>query len=179
MLQFDDRLLKRLRLLVVGSSSDERELLKFLFQECGAEVLPVPSATEAIAALDKFQLDILISELFIPYEDGYSLIRKIRSRSSKDSLIPALAFTCAASSQYRLEALSAGFDRYLSKPADINILVATVISLSHKYSVMPSEKNYKAKDENKVCTFMCTPCSHPILENGGLSTASLFVKELA
>ena len=152
MWQFDNRLLKSLRLLVVGSSSDERDLLKFLFQECGAEVLAVSLATEAIAALDKFQPDILISELFIPREDGYSLIRRIRSRSSKDNLIPALAFTCAASSQDRLEALLAGFDRYLSKPADINIIVATVKSLSHKYSVMPSEKNFKAKDENKVYT---------------------------
>ena len=179
MLQFNNRLLKSLRLLVVGSSSDERDLLKFLFQECGAEVLAVPSATEAIAALEQFQPDILISELVIPGEDGYSLIRRIRSRSSKDNLIPALAFTCAASSQARLEALLAGFDRYLSKPADINIIVATVKSLSHKYSVMPSEKNFKAKNENKVCTFMCTPCSHATLESDGLSTASLFVKELA
>ncbi|MGF1479889.1 MAG: response regulator [Cyanophyceae cyanobacterium] len=123
-------LLANLALLIVDNSSDERELLSMLFQEYGAQTIAVYSASEALAVLEWSRPDVIISELVLKPEDGYSLIADIRSRSTSISRIPILSFTTAAKESDRAAALSAGFDAHLPKPTDIDTIVATVAHLA-------------------------------------------------
>ena len=71
--------LKGLRILVVDDEPGSRELLLTLLSHCGAEVVSGSSATEALAELTRFKPDVLISDIEMPEEDGYVLVRKLRS----------------------------------------------------------------------------------------------------
>ncbi|HBB35541.1 MAG TPA: response regulator [Cyanobacteria bacterium UBA8803] len=122
-----------LRLLVVDDNADSRELLKILFEQEGAEVMAVPSVSEALAILACCKPDILLCDILMPGEDGYSLIRKVRSLElERGRQIPAIAVTAAASSQDRQLALSAGFHRHISKPVNFDDLVTAVACLCER-----------------------------------------------
>ncbi|WP_017319284.1 response regulator [Mastigocladopsis repens] len=120
-----------LRLLVVDDDADARELLTCLFSWEGAEIITATSAVEALDALAGFQPDILISDIRLPDEDGYSLLLKVRNLDvSQGGKIPAIALTADAGEEYRIRALSAGFDRYIAKPIDLDELSSVVKSLA-------------------------------------------------
>ncbi|MGQ4648306.1 response regulator [Lyngbya aestuarii] len=124
---------KGLRLLIVDDNSDSRELLTLLFEEEGAEVIAVKSASEAIEVLEHIQPDILLSDILMPGEDGYSLIRKVRKRElERGGEIPAIAVTVAARTEDRARALSAGFHSHISKPLNLECLLATVAMLCQR-----------------------------------------------
>jgi len=124
---------KGLRLLVVDDNSDSRELLTLLFEEEGAEVIAVKSASEAIEVLELTQPDILLSDILMPGEDGYSLIRKVRKRErERGGQLPAIAITVAARKEDRARALSAGFHSHISKPLNLECLVAMVAMLCQR-----------------------------------------------
>jgi len=81
--------------------------------------------------LDVWRPDVLISDIAMPDEDGYVLIKKIRARSARQSGdIPAAALTAYAKTEDRVSILAAGFQMYLSKPADPSELIAVVASLA-------------------------------------------------
>ena len=125
--------LRGLRVLVVEDEPDGRRLLATILGRCHAEVLTVASAAEALDALERLSLDVLISDIEMPGEDGYSLIRKVRAK--KDSLyrrIPAAALTAHAAVADRMRALSAGFDIHLPKPVEPAELVAVIASLASR-----------------------------------------------
>lgn len=91
-----------LQILVVDSNFAERELLTVLFELEGARVLAVASAEEALKVLESFQPDLLISELVLASDSGYSLMRQVRSHSSQQiAQIPAIALTSAAREEDR------------------------------------------------------------------------------
>jgi CheY-like chemotaxis protein len=125
--------LRGLRVLVVEDESDGRRLMAAILGRCNAEVLTVGSAAEALNVLDRIQLDVLISDIEMPGEDGYSLIRKLRAKeNSLNGRIPAAALTAHAAVTDRMRALSAGFDIHLPKPVEPAELVAVIASLASR-----------------------------------------------
>jgi signal transduction histidine kinase len=120
-------LLAGVRVLVVEDEADTRDLLVVALQQCGAEVAAYGSVPEALAALDAAVPDVLLSDIGVPGEDGYSLIRKVRARGpGRGGDLPAAALTAYARAEDRLRALEAGYQTHLAKPVDPAELVAAV-----------------------------------------------------
>lgn len=120
-----------LRVLVVDDEADTRELIFEVLKECGSEVILSRSAAEALVALEKYKPDILVSDLGMPDEDGYSLITKIRALpAERGGLIPAAALTAYARSEDRMRVLRSGFQFHLPKPVDSAELVTVIASLA-------------------------------------------------
>ncbi|MCC5660202.1 response regulator [Nostoc sp. XA010] len=119
--------LSGLRVLVVDDEADTRNFLSFMFEEYGAIATAVASVDEALAVIEQAKPDILISDIGMSQQDGYTLIRKLRSlEPEKGGRIPAIALTAYTREEDRLEALSAGFQQHLSKPIDPTKLIAMV-----------------------------------------------------
>jgi PAS domain S-box-containing protein len=120
-----------LRLLIVEDDTDSRVLLKTMLEHCDAEVCAADSVARALGLLEEWKPDLLISDIEMPGEDGYSLIRKIRSRSKAgDRRLPAIALTAHASAEDRVRALTAGFDAHVAKPVELTELVTVIVSLA-------------------------------------------------
>jgi CheY-like chemotaxis protein len=120
-----------LRVLVVDDEEDTRDLIMIMLTRCGAEVLTVATAADALDELERWNPDVLISDIGMPVEDGYSLIRKVRAQeSAQHNRIPAIALTAYASVQDRLRALSAGFQMHVTKPLEPSELIAVVANLA-------------------------------------------------
>jgi two-component system, OmpR family, response regulator len=120
-----------LRILVVDSHRDSCELLAILFSEYAIETTIATCASEAIAAIHQSPPDLLISEIPLPDEDGYSLIKKVQALEAKYNIrIPAIALTTFAYESDRLRVLAAGFCRHLSKPFDPDELIATIACIT-------------------------------------------------
>jgi two-component system CheB/CheR fusion protein len=127
------RPLSGLRLLVVEDEATSREMLTALLEQYGAQVTAAGSAGEAQAALEHAVPDLLVSDIGMPGESGYDLIRHVRSLlPTQGGLVPAIAFTAYSSHQDRLDALDAGFQAHLAKPTDAARLVAMILSLTHR-----------------------------------------------
>jgi len=123
--------LRGLKVLVVDDEADTRELIREVLKECGSEVIMCRSAAEALDALEQHKPDILISDLGMPDEDGYSLISKIRSLpQERGGQIPAAALTAYARAEDRMRVLRSGFQFHLPKPVDSAELVTVVASLA-------------------------------------------------
>ncbi|HEX2223088.1 MAG TPA: response regulator [Thermoanaerobaculia bacterium] len=129
---FDDAsLLGGIHVLVVEDEEDTRELITTALESCGAEVTAADSVTTALEALDRRVPDVLVSDIGMPGEDGYSLIRRVRSRQAdQGSELPAAALTAYARAEDKLRALAAGFNTHLPKPLDPGELVQTVAELA-------------------------------------------------
>lgn len=120
-----------LKVLVVDDEPDTRELIREVLRECGSEVILSRSAAEALVALEQYKPDILISDLGMPEEDGYSLIAKIRALPpERGGQIPAVALTAYARAEDRMRVLRSGFQFHLPKPVDSAELVMVVASLA-------------------------------------------------
>jgi signal transduction histidine kinase/CheY-like chemotaxis protein len=123
--------LQGLKILVVDDEADTRELIREVLKECGSEVITSRSAEEALAALEEHKPDILISDLGMPDEDGYSLISKVRALpEERGGQIPAAALTAYARAEDRMRVLRSGFQFHLPKPIDSAELVTVVASLA-------------------------------------------------
>ena len=123
--------LQGLKVLVVDDEADTRELIREVLKECGSEVITSRSVAEALEALEQHKPDILISDLGMPDEDGYSLISKIRALpSERGGHIPAAALTAYARAEDRMRVLRSGFQFHLPKPVDSAELVTVVASLA-------------------------------------------------
>jgi signal transduction histidine kinase/ActR/RegA family two-component response regulator len=123
--------LDRVRVLLVDDEPTANEATQTLLDSCGAEVRVASSAAQALLMLDVWKPDVLISDIAMPEEDGYVLIKKIRARSAEQSGdLPAAALTAYATTEDRVSILAAGFQMYLSKPADPGELIAVVASLA-------------------------------------------------
>ncbi len=119
------------RVLLVEDDEDSREMLKTMFEQNGMEIAGVNSAAEALEILPTFKPDVLISDIGLPDEDGYELIGKIRQLSpAQGGLTPAIALTGYVSPQDRDRAFQVGYQKHLSKPVDIDELLALVKELA-------------------------------------------------
>ncbi|MEH1903270.1 MAG: response regulator [Nostoc sp.] len=122
---------KGLRLLVVDDDPDTRTLLTFLFELDGAEIVTAASAGEALEIMSSFKPDVLISDIYLPDEDGYSLLLKARNLEAKRGRkIPAIALTASALDEDRKRASLAGYDIYRCKPVDLDELASVVANLA-------------------------------------------------
>jgi signal transduction histidine kinase/ActR/RegA family two-component response regulator len=120
-----------LKVLAVDDEADSRHLLTTVLERCGAEVRTCASAAEALATLEDYAPDILISDIGMPNEDGYDLIEKIRARESAGAdRIPAVALTAYARVEDRLRALTAGYNMHVPKPVEPAELAVVVASLT-------------------------------------------------
>ncbi|HVG09717.1 MAG TPA: response regulator [Thermoanaerobaculia bacterium] len=130
------KILTGLRVLVMDDEADTRDLLVTALEQCGAQVTAVPSVPDALASLDRVLPDVLLSDIGVPGEDGYSLIRKLRLRSAElGGNLPAAAVTAYARSEDRIRALAAGFQAHLAKPIDPAELVATIAALAGRQAI--------------------------------------------
>ncbi len=120
------------RVLVVDDEADNREMVKAVLEVCGAEVATAASAGEALALLGRVPFDVLVSDIGMPEEDGYSLIRQVRLLGTSAAQTPAAALTAYARPEDRTRALLAGFQQHLSKPVEPSELTAVVASLARR-----------------------------------------------
>jgi CheY-like chemotaxis protein len=120
-----------LHVLVCDDEEDSRLLVTVVLERCGASVTSVSSAQEAMAVLQQSRPDVLISDIGMPGEDGYSLIKRVRSLSAEDGgRIPAAALTAYARVEDRMKALRTGFQIHLPKPVEPAELVTVVANLA-------------------------------------------------
>ncbi|MCY7320407.1 MAG: response regulator [Phormidesmis sp. CAN_BIN36] len=125
--------LSGIRILVVDDDTDSRDFITFVLEQEGAEITVASSAVEAFGALSRCQPDLLISDIGMPEIDGYMLMQQVRSWSlERGGQIPAIAPTAYAGENDQQQALSAGFQAYMSKPAEPDQLVAIAIQLVGK-----------------------------------------------
>ena len=116
--------------LVVEDNDDSRKLLQTILTRAGAAVQIAESVPTALRILAGEWPDIVISDIEMPGEDGYSLIRKIRLQEPPSQRLPAIALTAYTRSADRVRALAAGFQTHMSKPVEPAELVAAVKSLA-------------------------------------------------
>ncbi len=119
------------KIMVVDDEADTRTLVARLLTECKAEVLAVGGAAEAIAELQRYKPDLMISDIGMPGMDGYQLIQAIReSESTPGDAVPAIALTAFARSEDRTRAMMAGYNMHIAKPIEAQELLATVANLA-------------------------------------------------
>jgi CheY-like chemotaxis protein len=115
------------RVLIVDDDPDAREVVAAILRHYGAAVVVATSVSTALVALKREKIDVLIADLGMPIEDGYDLIRHVRSsESEKIARLPAAALTAYTTEEDRDRVLAAGFQFHLAKPVDPAVLVATV-----------------------------------------------------
>jgi PAS domain S-box-containing protein len=125
--------LESLRILVVDDEADARELLIQILKESGVEVVAVATAEEAIRVLTEqaSRLDVFVSDIGMPNQDGYSLLRRVRSLPPEmGGQIPAVALTAYARTEDRRAAFLAGFQSHLAKPVELAELIAVIANLT-------------------------------------------------
>ena len=124
-----------LHLLVVDDEPDARRMLVKVLGGLGARVTSAASATEAIDVLadtvkKNDRPDVLISDIGMPNQDGYDLIRTIRQLGHRSIELPAIALTAFAREADSAAAVLAGFQVYHCKPVDIGELTASIVKLA-------------------------------------------------
>ncbi|HWP42248.1 MAG TPA: ATP-binding protein, partial [Blastocatellia bacterium] len=118
--------------LVVEEDDDGREMLVTTLKSYGAHVTSALSASQALEAIKRSAPDLLLSDIEIPGEDGYSLIRKVRSLEGAASRVVAIALTAHTRAEDRARALAAGFHSHIAKPVDPKELIDLISSLTRK-----------------------------------------------
>jgi CheY-like chemotaxis protein len=115
---------------VIDDECDARDLVEALLADAGAIVATAATVDESLEALERFRPEVIVSDLAMPDEDGYALIRRIRSHgASRGGHVPAVALTTHAGAEDRIRALAAGYNTHVTKPVEPGELVAVVASL--------------------------------------------------
>jgi PAS domain S-box-containing protein len=123
------------RVLVVDDEADSRDFASTVLQQCQAEVQAVGSVQEALRIIPQWKPDVLVSDISMPGEDGYSLIRQLRSQPPEQGgKIPAAALTAFARVEDRMRAIQEGYQLHLPKPIEPAELATVVASLVERRS---------------------------------------------
>ena len=126
--------------LVVDDELDAREFAKRLLEMAGARVSMAGSASEAMERIVADRPNVLVCDIAMPGEDGYSLIRRLRaSEESQERSLPALALSAYAQSEDHMKAIRSGFQNHLAKPVEPAELLAIVSSLAHPKAATPPD----------------------------------------
>ncbi len=132
----NNTVLEGVRILIVEDDPDSREVLQLFLEQGGANVTSADSAKAAIRVLNAGNgslPDVLISDIAMPDEDGYSLIQRIRQMpADRGGKIPAMALSAFTSAESKQKAFDAGFDRYCTKPFEPDLLIKDVADLLGK-----------------------------------------------
>jgi PAS domain S-box-containing protein len=132
--------LSNVHVLVVDDEIDARNLVKRLLETAGATVSMAASASEALDHISAGRPDVLICDIGMPGEDGYSLIRRLRVLEQRqENGLPAVALTAYARSEDRTKAIRSGFQNHLAKPVEPAELLAVVSSLAARKLTIPTE----------------------------------------
>lgn len=129
--------LEGVRVLIVDDLADNRQILRMILEEEGCIITEAASAREALAILsaNPGEFDVLLSDISMPEEDGYTLIRQVRALNAETGgQIPAAALTAHAGSQEQKKAIAAGFQVHLAKPIDSTQLALVVANLARRTS---------------------------------------------
>lgn len=133
--------IKGIRVLLVEDDDDTREAYAATLTELGAEVRAEASAAAGLAALEEYHPQVILSDIAMPGEDGFSFIQKVRRRDPEQSgRVPAAALTALASDQDRQRAMQSGFQLHVPKPIDSARLAAVVGILADWTAVRPAQE---------------------------------------
>jgi CheY-like chemotaxis protein len=119
------------RVLVVDDEADIRDLLRVILESCDVHVLEAASAAEAMTVVHAEPLDMIISDIGMPGQDGYALIADVRKLPAY-ARVPAIALTAFARSHDRRRALAAGFDLHMTKPIRMTELLLALVTLLNR-----------------------------------------------
>jgi two-component system CheB/CheR fusion protein len=134
----DGGMLHDLRVLVVDDDAIARDAVVAALESAGAEVRTAESAAHAMVTVVEFRPDVLVSDIAMPGEDGYSLIKRIRGLGiAMGGDVPALALTALAGVEDHRKALASGFQMHLGKPIDIDHLTDAVVELAEWSTTQP------------------------------------------
>jgi CheY-like chemotaxis protein len=121
-----------LTILVVDESADGRTLTSFVLTQAGASIKEAASVGEALQILKLARPDAMVSDISLPDEDGYGLIRQIRQfEAEHEGFLPAVALTGYARAEDRARILAAGFQAHVPKPVDAVELTAAIATITH------------------------------------------------
>ena len=124
------RQLENVDVLVVDDDAETREVLKVALGFEGARVTTAPSVADAVAAIEARWPDVLVSDIGMPGEDGYDLIRRVRGlEAARGRHIPAIALTAYAAAEDRRRTLHAGYDSHVAKPVEASAFAPLIASL--------------------------------------------------
>ncbi|MDQ2856106.1 MAG: ATP-binding protein [Acidobacteriota bacterium] len=140
--------LSGLRILVTDDEPDALEVLALVFKQYGAEVSVASSAPEALAIFRTGPIDVLVSDIQMPGEDGYELLRKVRTlETERGTCVIALAVTANAKAADRERSLSAGYQAHIAKPIDPTELVQMVAGLLNHNHIPTAPDNLPNREE--------------------------------
>jgi PAS domain S-box-containing protein len=129
-----------IQVLVVDDEIDARDLVKRLLETAGATVSTAGSASEAMEHILAGRPDVLVCDIGMQEEDGYSLIRRLRTIEKKEEgVLPAVALSAYARSEDRTKAIRSGFQIHLAKPVEPTELLAVISSLAGRAAINPSD----------------------------------------
>lgn len=135
-------------MLVVDGHADSRALLTLLFAEYGIEVIEASCVSESLKIMQQTCPDLLISEISLPGEDGYSLMSQVKAfELAYNVQIPAIALTTHVRECDRKRAFAAGFCGHLSKPLDVDQLIATMVCVMAQAQVVESPMGCETRVE--------------------------------
>ncbi|WP_017315803.1 hybrid sensor histidine kinase/response regulator [Mastigocladopsis repens] len=125
--------LKDLQVLVVDDDTDTRDFVTTMLQQFGATVTSVASVRQALSAIEKSLPDVLVSDIGMPEEDGYTLIREVRNLEPEiGGHIPAIALTAYVREQDCTRALESGFQMYVTKPVEPANLINAIAKMAQR-----------------------------------------------
>jgi len=122
--------LSKVQVLLVDDEADSREVFREVLRGSGATVVTASSMHEALSHLNGWSPDVVISDIAMPDGDGYDLIRAIRAREGNGRSTPAIAVTAYGRDEDRRRALTAGFQKHLTKPIEPSLLLHMVSELA-------------------------------------------------
>jgi CheY-like chemotaxis protein len=132
-----------LRILVVDDEPDARTLAQRVLEECGAEVVAVGSAAEALQAVSADSIvSVMVSDIGMPEHDGYELIQQMRAMPGNAGRVPAIALTALARDEDRKRTLQAGYQVHISKPVDPAELVSVIATLAGRGNISSAAHHY-------------------------------------
>lgn len=117
-------------ILVVEDDDDARELMQAVLEQRGARVFAADRVSVAIELFDQVEPDVVVSDIAMPDEDGFALVRRLRSLpADRGGRTPIIGVSAYAANADRVRALAAGFDRYHNKPVDFDELSTAIATL--------------------------------------------------
>jgi CheY-like chemotaxis protein len=120
-----------MRILIIDDEPDILEVTKIILSEFKADVIAVTNAIEGLSQVPRQRLDVILSDIGMPHMDGYQFMREVRRLPDhQGGQTPAVALTEFDRPEDRTRAFEAGFQKYLSKPVDLQVLLNTILSVS-------------------------------------------------
>ena len=133
------RILDGLRILVVDDEADSREVVDAILTRSGGEVRCCESSQKALEVFREWKPDLLVSDIGMPVEDGYELIKKLRKLRIKGAKhVPAVALTAYATKEDKARALAAGFQVHVPKPIEPGALIQSIATIMGRKPAKPS-----------------------------------------